>query len=120
MERENLELRMRLSRLEITGVLKDLANTHEVTIDDGLIADLAALPVDMRDRQVERIKKMARPRVNGNGPNPIDAALASARPSGAKGKRITSLEEQQRIIKLARDRKQDFPTVAAAEGYDVS
>lgn len=117
MERENAELRTRLSRLEITGELKDLALTHDVQIDEALISDLAAQPVDMRARQIERLKKLSRPKVGG--PTPIDAALADARPSGTRGKRISSLEERDRIIKLARTKGTTFESVAAEQGYDV-
>jgi len=117
MERENAELRTRLSRLEITGELKDLSLTHDVQIDEALISDLAALPIDMRARQIERIKRLSRPKVGG--PTPIDAALADARPSGTRGKRISSLEERDRIIKLARTKGTTFEAIAAEQGYDV-
>ena len=120
MQRENSDMRARLARLEIEKQLDKLALTHTLPdLDDSFIPDLAAMPEDMRARQLDRVKKMSRPRPSGS-PERLERAIADATTAPVRGKRITDQAEMSRLIKLARQKNITFPEAAAEAGYDVS
>ena len=123
-EEENRDLKIRLSRLEVKGVLKELNAPECNPTDEGLVSDLCALPPDVRTRMIDRMSKLSRPsaaRTDG-----LDAALQSGQgtPSDTGKKRLGELPadearaEKEKITKLARSKNSTFEAEARALGYE--
>jgi hypothetical protein len=126
LESENAEYRTRLNRLEIERAIDKIALTHDVEVSETDIADLAAMPNDMRTRQLDRLKKLSRPKVGGpSGPNTLDLALADARQTRGTGKRLSdlpaqeALSKQRELIKLARDTGKRYEDVVREAGFTI-
>jgi hypothetical protein len=121
-EAENQELRVQLARGQVQDALKKIHGTDQKDInpeDESLIADLVAMPPDMRTRQIENIRQFSRPRLNATTPL-LSNALNDARPVNphAVGRQMTP-EDQNRLIKLARSKNKLFEQIAAEEGFAV-
>lgn len=114
------ELQSEVSRMRVKEALVKLQRDGKDVNpdDDALIADLSAMPDDMRARQLDRMRQFSRP-TPGAPSFHLDAALAGAVTGGTKGKRIQNAEEQKNLIRLARDKNMDFGAYLRSEGYDV-
>lgn len=117
-EQELADARIQLSRRDVKDSLKKL---HDMGKDidpenEALIADLIAMPPDMRARQLDTIAKLSRPRL-GTDSFHLNSALNDADPASPAVKRIRTMEERDRIIKLARERNKTFEAVLVEEGY---
>lgn len=122
LEDENRDLRIRLSRMETRKALEDLGSPEADPKDEAFISDLIAMPPDVRQRTLDRLKKLGRreaPRSSGLS----EAVNQSA--GTVEGKRLGLLPadqaraEKERITKLARTKGQSFEEVARAEGYTL-
>lgn len=114
------QLESQVSRMQVKESLVKLQREGKDVNpeDESLVADLAAMPDDMRNRQLDRMRQFNRS-VPGAPSFHLDAALAAAQPSGTRGKRIQSAEEQKKLIQLARDKGLDFGAFLRSEGYDI-
>ena len=116
---ETATLRVKLARREVKDRLT-VARTQEhrdVNPDDEeLITDLVALPEDMRNRHLATICKHARelPTKESRG---LNAALDAA--VDWNGPRRPNEAEHLEIVKLARDRKVQYETIAAEKGFKL-
>jgi hypothetical protein len=120
-EAENADLRGIVTKMQIKGSLQKLREVERVDVnpdDDALVADLAAMPPDVRARQMDRIK-LQRP-LPGRDSFHLSRAVASAAPAAGGKKRIDSRETQLRLSRKAATEGKTFEQVATAEGYDLS
>jgi hypothetical protein len=118
-EEENQALRVQLARLGVKDALTKLKDAgKDIDPDnDALVADLIAMPEDMRVRMIDTVAKLSRPRL-GAGSVMLDAALGSAQASGGPARRMTP-EDKSRIIRLSREQNKKFEDVARAEGFSL-
>lgn len=116
-ESENAELRAKLSRSEVKDALIGIRGKGRDVDpeDEGLVADLVAQPVDMRIRSLDRIEKLSRP-LPGRTQTGLNDALRHAAPAPDGRKRMT-VEDRNRLMKLALSRKTSFDVVAESEGF---
>lgn len=117
--KELAQLRNDFNRLQLSQKLADL-RTEGFDVDpkdDALIVDLAAMPPDMRDRSLERIKKLGRKTPTNPSFN-LESALDKST-NGAPGRRIQTPDEQSAVIKLARDKKMSFEDAARESGFTL-
>lgn len=108
-----------LNRIKLSRTLEKVrAQGYDVDPEDAeLISDLAAQPEDMRARSLARFIKLARKSPTKDSFN-LESAVAHST-TGAAGKRIGSVEEQAKVIKLARDKGITFEAAAEQSGYTV-
>lgn len=118
-EHELGELRVKLARMEIKGVLTELkAEGYNVDPkDDALVQDLAAMPPDMRGRSLDRIK-LSRPAPVKDQFN-LESAIANSTNGTLKGRRMQTVEERSAVIKLARQKGISFEAAAQEQGYTL-
>lgn len=109
-----------LARRDVKDALRDMVGRgRDVNPDDEeMISDLVSLPEDMRNRQLQRVEKLSRPRPGTAPGGMLQSALEHALPVGDDGKkRIRSKDEQVNVIKLARQKNIRFEDAAAELGY---
>jgi len=113
-------LRLKLSRREADDKIKALeAKGVQLGLSDEkeretLVSDLIAMPDDMQDRLLTRLSRTRSLPVPGAG---LAGAVAAA--AATAGKREVTPEDTPRLLKLARERGQDYEVVARAEGFLV-
>lgn len=117
MEEEVSALRNENARIKLSATLTKIRESG-VDVDpndEALISDLAAMPPEIRDRQVARLKLQRKAPVNPSF-NLEDAINKS---TDGTQKRMSTPEQTQAVIKLARDKKITFEVAAAESGYQV-
>ncbi len=122
LERENAELKVRLSRIEVAATLNDMyaAGLDVDPKDEALVSDLIAMPPDIRNRQLQIVKKLARPRLDAGGGAMLGRALDSAVsvvPGGTR--RIKDRDEMIRLSRRASAEGKSFEAIAAEEGITL-
>lgn len=122
MENELRDLKVKLARQNVVAQLDKLKGEGYVKADSAnaeLVADLMAMPEDMRGRQMELLKlHRSGAAMAANGSNPAGwLEVATRHASDGNKKRIESPEQKAEVLKLARDKKCSFPEAARQLGY---
>lgn len=118
LESENEAMRVQLSRSAVEKELTKLRDAGKDVdpTDEALIADLIAMPVDMRSRQLDRIAKLSRPRLDAQSLL-ADSAVREALPTAGPRKVMRTADERNEIMRLARERGKSYEAVLREEGY---
>ena len=119
-EAENEDLRVKLSRREVQDALQSFYNEglDVPTGDETVISDLISMPPEVRNRQLQTVKKLARPRLDAQNGGMLGQALeqaAGANPAG-HARRATK-DDVVRLSRKALAEGKSFEAVARAEGF---
>lgn len=110
-------LKMKLARIEIERAAEKAQMAgKDVSFDEDFVTDLISMPEDIRNRQIDRVIKNARPLPTKQSAS-LDAALGSAVGDGKK--RPRTVEESQAVQKLARQKGILYEDAAAELGYTL-
>lgn len=116
-------LRVQLSRRDVVDQLKRMqASGRDVNPDDEeFVADLIALEPTMRNRLLARVEKLAGRRVGSGDNHLLNAALTDPTSGGPAGgtKRVTNRDQQNEIIRLAREKGMTYESTARSLGYTL-
>lgn len=118
----NEDMRIKLSRIEISQTLRGYYDEGlDVNPqDEALISDLIAMPPDIRNRQLNVVKKLSRTRLDAGGGSMLNRALDEAVSTGPQGvKRVRDREDVMRLSRKASQEGKSFEAVAREEGYTL-
>lgn len=117
-DQEIATLRTQLAQMQLERSLQEIRDTG-IDVDPkdaALIADLAAQPPEMRNRTLDRIKKMSRKAPVTDSFN-LESAVAHST-DGTKN-RVQSDADRKRVIQLARQKGVRYEDAARELGFDL-
>lgn len=117
-ETEVTELKVKLRRMEIEKEVAAVA-PEALAADPDLVADLGYLPPDVYKRQLDRLK-LQRPQVAAATLAQVVAAGNDLAAPATGKKKVATVEDNEKITKLARETKGTYESAAASLGYEVS
>lgn len=127
LERERDEAVLKLKRNTIKAKLTELRDKYLVDIDpedEGVITDHMILPDDAFERTVARLQRNGKGRPPGDGATGLNAAVQSQAGDQAKqpaggGRKVTTPEDKQKVVKLALKKSIDYASAAKELGFEI-
>jgi len=116
LQRERDEALIKLARTQITA---RIAAAGGDTKDEQLISDLLVQPEDVRERMLVRLERGSRPNLPSRFDRPGALTSAVSESTDGQGKRISSAQDQAKVLKLARDEGLLFEQAAKKLGFTL-